>query len=560
MGQCAVYGYRQDESDASVVTTEGTVYSAQKENAKGFLVPHVHDLPMRSILDPYHVQDIVYHQADAMSRQTEHLSRLKRERQRQLSAELHDDDDGQTEHLSRQKRERQRQLPAELHDDNDSEGDYAVSTIAPTEVTSFSVATRLASNFDKYAEAKKQKPMETNPPPCRQDIPRNRSKQRVMEAINENNSFDSINGSISTTSYRTSILNNSVHQGRIKSSQKDAFGFLFRSCICARPPKLTKFSNEAFYNVLHLKMKFNLADYYLNHYLVMFPESITPAGMMHTTAATFGRTGEGAPRLNSASSDTSSRSSETPGVGFGSGIPSCPVCLLADDSVFMDLAITGSLGLVDRNSGPASPEAASSLKQKSPEHYIVLINRRSGFPLAVCALKSRNGPPIVRIYATKQRVLGQRPAASTGELRLTWTDSYPLFAWAEVTTEGEFPMPTRYSLYMASGSAGHFEKEPSYLASHQTTGSPDITMVGRTQTETEYSGCALLSMVADEQNDEPPFLSLSISRGIDPALLICFAAIVDETMEKTMRLHCELNTRKELRRSRSKRFGRGAKT
>jgi hypothetical protein len=77
-------------------------------------------------------------------------------------------------------------------------------------------------------------------------------------------------------------------------------------------------------------------------------------------------------------------------------------------------------------------------------------------------------------------------------------------------------------------------------------------MVGRTQTETEYSGCALLSMVADEQNDEPPFLSLSISRGIDPALLICFAAIVDESMEKTMRLHCELNTRKELRRSRSK--------
>jgi hypothetical protein len=315
---------------------------------------------------------------------------------------------------------------------------------------------------------------------------------------------------------------------------------------------LTKISNEAFYDVLHLKMKSNHADYYLNHYLVMIPDSITPAGMMHTTAATFRRKREGPPRLNSVSSDSSSRSSETPEVGFGSGVPSFPVCLLADNSVFMDLAITGSLGLVDRNSGPASPEAASCGEQKRPEHYIVVINRRSGFPLAVCALKSRNGPPIVRIYATKQRVLGQRPVASTGDLGLTWTDSYPLFAWAECVTEGEFPLPTHYSLYMASGSAGRFEKEPSYLASHLITGSPDITVVGRTQAETDYGGCALLSMVADEQNREPPFLSLSISRGIDPALLICFAAIADETMEKTIRLHCELNTRKELRRSRSK--------
>jgi hypothetical protein len=89
---------------------------------------------------------------------------------------------------------------------------------------------------------------------------------------------------------------------------------------------------------------------------------------------------------------------------------------------------------------------------------------------------------------------------------------------------------------MASGSDGRFEKEPSYRASHPSTGSPDITMVGRTQTETDYTGCALLSMVSDDNvNHGEPFLSLSISRGIDPALLICFAAIVDETVEKSMR-------------------------
>ena len=42
-----------------------------------------------------------------------------------------------------------------------------------------------------------------------------------------------------------------------------------------------------------------------------------------------------------------------------------------------------------------------------------------------------------------------------------------------------------------------------------------------------------------------------ISRGIDPALMICFAAIIDETLENTMRLNCELSARKVMRRSQS---------
>jgi hypothetical protein len=222
---------------------------------------------------------------------------------------------------------------------------------------------------------------------------------------------------------------------------------------------------------------------------------------------------------------------------------------MADSSFFMDLAITGSLGLVERSAETASALPSSSSRAKCPSHYIVLINRRSGVPLAVCALKSKHGPPVVRIYATKSRVIGQRPAASTEELGLTWTDSYPLFAWAEFTNEGEFPMPARYSLYMASGSDGRFEKEPSYRASHQTTGSPDVFMVGRTQTETDFKGCAILSMVSDESSNEEPYMSLSMSRGVDPALMICFAAIIDETLEKAMRLNCELSAKKAIRRS-----------
>lgn len=512
MGQCAAYGYYQDESDMSV-QTEGSVYTAQQESAMVFLVPHHHDLPMRCILDPYHVEEIVFHQAEAMLGQSEYMSRLDREQQ--IHGEV----------------------------DDDSEGGYVMSTFAPTEVTSFSVATRLAANFDRYAKAKPKFAKFTKAkPPGTYDISRNRSRQRVMETISENNSFNSIKSATSKNSIQDSLLN---------KSSKTALGILFGSCICAQQPRLTKFSKEAFYDVLHLKMKLNLAGYYLNHYLTMFPDSITPAGIVRTAAASPGREREAAPRLKSISSDSSSLSSVTSWVGFGSEIPSSPVCLLADGSAFMDLAITGSLGLVDQKSGQGSPAAVSSAKQKNPEHYIVLINQRSSVPLAVCALKALHGPPVVRIYATKQRVVGQKPAASTGDLGLTWTDSYPLFAWAELTTEGEFPMPTSYSIYMASGSGGRFEKEPSYRASHQIIGSPDISIVGRTQTETEYSGCALLSIVSDEQSDEQPFLSLSIARGIDPALLICFAAIVDETMEKTMRLHCELKKKKELRHSRS---------
>ena len=499
MGQCPAYGYYLEESDKSV-QNEGSVCTTQQESAMVFLVPHHHDLPMRCILNPYDVEDIVFHQAEAMSRQSEYISRLEREEQRH----------------------------GEI--DDDSEGDCVMSTFAPTEVTSFSVATRLAANLDRYAKAK---------PKSTKARPHGRSKQRFMETISESNSLQS------ATSKK------SIQDSLLDKSSKAVLGLIFGSCLCTQQLKLTKFSKEAFYNVLYLKMKLNLADYYLNHYLTMFPESITPTGVVRAVTACSGRKREEAPWLKSISSDSSSSSSIPPEVGFGSGVTSSPICLLADGSTFMDLAITGSLGLVDRKSWKGSPVAGSPAKQKSPEHYIVLINQRSGVPLAVCALKSRHGPPIVRIYATTKRVVGQKPAASTGDLGLTWSDSYPLFAWAEFTTEGEFPMPTYYCLYMASGLSGRFEKEPSYRASHQITGSPDISVVGRTQSETEYSGCALLSIVSDEKSDVKPFLSLSISLGIDPALLICFAAIVDETMEKTMRLHCELHRKKKMRHSRS---------
>ncbi len=517
MGQCPmmpepVYGCYQKDGNSGIRL--GTCGSGRGGDDTSFLVPHRHDLPMRCMLDPTQVYEVIIFQAEILTRQAELLYK-----------------DGITEDSS-----------TTTGDVVSEENDYAMSTVAPsaytdsgrTEVTTFSVATRVTGNHDKYSNPKRKY---NRPKPPQRDLkPRDVKKNRGMGGINEKGT--------SATSAKVSSQQSAARGSSAANILKNpALGSLFVPCIGVKPLQ-TEFSQEEFYNILQLKMKLNLAEYYQTQYLALFPTSPSPSGFTRRCAPNKRDT---APNLSRISSDNSSHSSATPAIDYGSGVSSSPVRLMADSSYFMDLAVTGSLGLVARAHNVTSSPNSSS-KAKSPSHYIVLINRRSGVPLAVCALKSKHGPPVVRIYATRSRVIGQRPAATTEELGLTWTDSYPLFAWAEFTTEGEFPMPARYSLYMASGSDGRFEKEPSYRASHRTTGSPDITMVGRTQTETVFKGCAIFSMISDE-NDGDPYVSLSISRGIDPALMICFAAIIDETLENTMRLNCELSARRAMRRA-----------
>jgi hypothetical protein len=95
---------------------------------------------------------------------------------------------------------------------------------------------------------------------------------------------------------------------------------------------------------------------------------------------------------------------------------------------------------------------------------------------------------------------------------------------------------------MATGSDGRFEIRPSYCAVHESSGSPEIKVVGRTERETYHAGCAVVSLCKESNasaDDDEAFVRLSISRGIDPALLICFAAFVDEALEKTMRMQCQ---------------------
>jgi hypothetical protein len=215
---------------------------------------------------------------------------------------------------------------------------------------------------------------------------------------------------------------------------------------------------------------------------------------------------------------------------------------LVTDSVFLDLAITGSLGLAERNRKPREPKVHQK-QLKSPENFLVLLNRRSGVPLVVCAMKAlvaKDEPPLVRFYSTKPRSLSHKPVTTTSSLGLDWSDSLPLYTWAEVVTEGSYPEKTRYSIYLINAYDGYFEDTPSYRAVHKSAGSPEIFVVGRTGRESTHAGCAILRACRDDVAVEgETFLHLSVSKGIDPALLICFAAFVDEVMEKAIQLQCK---------------------
>ena len=272
------------------------------------------------------------------------------------------------------------------------------------------------------------------------------------------------------------------------------------------------------------------------------------------------------PDLRDMSSEEDSSSTGSPsGLDFGIGPPSSPIQLLATNTVFIDLAVTGALGLNPKK----QRIRAAYIDRKvllSPDDHIVLLNRRSGVPIAVCTVVTSitSHFPVVRMYATKRRVPNQCAATNTGKLGFTWTESLPLYTWAEFVTEtidpnDPVPTPQSYSIYFVSDSddGTTLESAPKYQASVVTTQSansnttslspPIIKIVGRTSREFQSSGCATISMCSDvttdhdrnSSNRDTIFWKLSISQGIDPAVFICFNAFVDEIMERTMRWHCE---------------------
>jgi len=210
--------------------------------------------------------------------------------------------------------------------------------------------------------------------------------------------------------------------------------------------------------------------------------------------------------------------------------------MINDDTNFLDLGMMGSLGLVRH-----FKVADTGQRLKSPNHYKVLLNRRSGVPIAICTLlkKSECGssPLMIQIFTVKKRFDSQKPISSTEKLGLRWCrQSYPLYTWAELSIQGKYPNPVEYSLYISNNN-NEFDKkdDPSYKAFHRTIGSPELVVVGKTSSENKLTGVAIISFQFNEQED---YFSISIAKGIDPALILCLAGIVDETIEKSMRTEC----------------------
>ena len=202
-------------------------------------------------------------------------------------------------------------------------------------------------------------------------------------------------------------------------------------------------------------------------------------------------------------------------------------------SIFMNLCIQGSLGLVTGLQGDATGSVMGY--QGSPargnngpsQKQLVLLDRSTRSPIAVCTLRSRYGPHVVQIHSPNPNIYCQAPSAGIK------FEGRALYPWAEFRVEGEFPLPVRYSIALAIGN-DRFEDEPSYRASHLKMGSPDISVVGKTDTESSLSGCAIITLGnGSKPNDR---FYISIAKGVDPSLFLCLAAIVDEMLEHTMRL------------------------
>lgn len=478
---------------------------------------HKFDRPMRCILDPAQVAHAIKQQNDELIRQ---------EAQAAQQALLNSDSFDTPQ-------------PVDISMDSTETWDVESSLMgtefsfgAKTDVTTATTATGatpVAGNRDRYSATKKKS--------------RSKADQfRVLEAIEQTPSLRSNNNKKNNALYDdpsvasvNSIFANDPKQRSRKNlppgvqvTTGAGCGVLFAQCSSDDLATLRKEYSRA----LHLKVKAHMGNYYFGHYIKQFPNAPIPESLDLTRTPSF----EGP---NRAWTDDSSA---LPGVNYGDFVHSSSIQMMVDDSDFMDLGITGSLGLVKR-----FEVSQSGQRLKSPNHYKVILNRRSGVPLAVCALKSPHGHPVVRIYTVKQRFFGQRSAATTKHLGLTWCEQpYPLYPWAEFTAEGEFPEPTRYSLFMSTGSEGRFEPKPSYRAHHRIMGSPEILVMGRTETEPDLQGAALISLQSGNKSDDDYF-AVSVARGIDPALMMCLAAIVDETMENALRAQCDLRNREQRR-------------
>jgi hypothetical protein len=516
---------KQTSSSMYFPGAKGIASDKQKDE---FLTTHVEDQSLKCILEPREVTNALVEQAAELIRR-ERLETLAKEDD--LPSLLTEDDDGSTSGDG-----------SAMGEASDTPSEF---TVAATEVTTGSVATLPSGNSDKYNRGSKSKSKYRRDDDQTPSPPKMKGTEfKLMEDFNDevNNLLNS--AAKGTTQSPLVTARNRLKAMERRNSAHTGCSITAVPCMFTEDFTQTSYAHSAenYIKALHLQMKPQCPQFYKNHVSIMDLESPTiQTGSREMPLSN----GASPPRSKRNGADTGALGGTRPysafrdEMEFGGGPPSSPIRFMVTDAPFMDLGVTGSLGLVNRPRSRPLMSSPPRKQLKSPAHYIVLMNRRSGIPLAVCALKAAStGPPVVRIYTTKRRVFGQRPAASTRKLGLDWSESLPLYTWAEIVTEGKHPDVVKYSIFMATGSDGRFEDTPSYRATHHASGSPVIRVVGRTERDAAHTGCAVISLSQDENStvEHGVFFHLSIARGIDPALIICFAAFLDEVVEKRMRL------------------------
>jgi hypothetical protein len=490
--------------------------SGRNDSTKA-LVTHRFDRPMRCIIDPKEMVAMIKYQNDEVIRQEQADNSV-----------ITDDSFDTPPPLN---------ISPSLHSDAwDVESSILGTEFsfgARTDITTATGATPVAANRDRYAAGRKSRSKAEQfrvlEAIAIERAPRARSNfiplAAKQNALYDDPSIACVHSIFAKDQKSRSKMTKDLPPG-VQVTTGAGCGILFAQC--SQDDNMESLRKE-YGKALHLKVKAHMGSYYFGHYLRQFPDSPVPESLDLSRTASF----EGPART------WTEDSLSLPGVNYGDFVHSSPIQMMVDDSDFMDLGITGSLGLVKR-----FEVSQSGQRLKSPNHYKVLLNRRSGVPLAVCALKSPHGHPVVRIYTAKQRFFGQKSPATTRNLGLAWCEQpYPLYPWAEFTAEGEFPEATRYSLFMSTGAEGRFEATPSYRAHHRTIGSPEILVMGKTETEADLEGAALISL--QSSSDDEDYFAVSVARGIDPALMMCLASIVDETMENTLRAQCAMKKRQK---------------
>jgi len=181
----------------------------------------------------------------------------------------------------------------------------------------------------------------------------------------------------------------------------------------------------------------------------------------------------------------------------------------SEEEDFPRLSLSGSLGF----------DKDTSLRNCSKKDFITLLDEESQKPLTICVLINPYAQPVIHIYSMKPRVEGQKPCSA---MRRKYP--LPVYRWASVEIEGQFPLPVRYSIFLAEKN-DIFQKEPSFVAKHSDVGSLEVLVSGRTEKETKMKGCCIINLMDS-------FLRLTISPGVDPAIFVCLGAIIDEYMKE----------------------------